>query len=292
VCLYGPLLLFALYAFVATRRHSPNRSILYSKILIVAGMVISLLVIFSLLTPRAYRITGRAQPATVWHHVIMGFGANPSWPFGDLADQYRGCMPGQPNSSLVPGVQDLTGVCVWAAYAKRNGMSVEGELYDKNFDTATREAVLTILWQYPAQSLMTFIYYKPLTVLHTLALYFDFSIPTSWPVRMLIICQIAVFLVFVALNRSCLAQHALRPIYFGFGLAALSACGLYIVAYSTPLTSLDLFFYLLAFIGIAIAGLVAGVARLIPPSSPSAVSMAARHRPAVKSEQTLCMDDS
>jgi hypothetical protein len=275
VCLCGPLILFALYAFFATRPASPNRGILYNKILIVAGMVSSLLVGFSWLTPHAYRITGRAQPATTWHHVIIGFGENPSWPFGNLADLYKGCMPGQPDSSLYPGLADLNGVCVWAAYAKRNGMAADKEIYDKNFDIATREAVLKILWQYPAQSLITFIYYKPLAILHTLAQYFHFSIPTSWPVRISIICQIAIFLAFASFNRSCLSIRSLRPIFFGCGLTAISACGLYIVAYSTPLTSLDLFFYLLAFICTAIASITAGAVRWIGPSALSGTNSGA-----------------
>ena len=270
VCLFGALLLFALYAFIASRSDSEKRKILYGKILIVAGVVSSLLVGFFSLVPQAYKDTGRAQPETVWYHVIIGFGANPNWPFGNLADLYKGCMPGLPDKSLVPGYADFNGQCVWTAYAKENGISVNQmaeELFDKNFDAATKEGALKILWQYPAQSFVTFIYYKPLAILHTLRQYFHFSLPASWPVRILIICQIAVFLIFASLNRSYLSTNVLRPIYFGFGLTAISACGLYILAYSSLITSVDLFFYILAFVSTGIANLTAAVARVFWPSA-------------------------
>jgi len=269
VYIFGPLLLFAIYSFIATPR-AQGKGILYGKILVVVGTVISLLVIFALLTPRAYRDTGRAQPETTWHHVMIGFGTNPNWPFGNLADVYRGCWPGKPNDSLVAGLSDFNGGCVWAAYAKRNGLSEDQmgkELYDKSFDVATREAALSIFRQYPLQTFVTFVYYKPLAILHTLYVYFHFKFPATFSVSILIICQMSVFLVFAALNRNYLSSQALMPVYFWFGLTAIAASGLYIIAYSSPLTSVDLFFNMLAFIGAVGAGLTAAAFRSFLPST-------------------------
>jgi hypothetical protein len=275
---YGPVVLVAIYAFIAARGESKSRKVFFGKISIIALTVGSLLVTFALLTPQAYRLTGRARAETTWHHVIIGFGANPNWPFGNLADLYRGCTSGKPNDALVPGLADFNGECVWGDYAKRHGLSenrTAQELYDKNFNAATREAVFRIVRLYPLQSLVTFVYYKPLMTFHTLAQYFRFSIPTSWPTRILIICQMAVFFVFACLNRSHLSVRLVRPLYFGLVLGTASAFGLYIVAYSTANTTADLFFYVLALIITLIANLSAAVARSFWPSTLSAARSSA-----------------
>jgi hypothetical protein len=273
--------LVAIYTFVATRNAPQSRRIWFGKILVVTGMVGSLLIAFYLLTPQAYRDTGRAMPATFWHHVIIGFGTNPAWPFGNLADQYRNCYPERPGFTLVPGMTDDTGGCVWAAYATRHGISWGPGLYTREFDVGIREAVLKIFWQYPYDSLVTFVYYKPLRILHTLGQYFEFSVPARWSfdheqasavpglsvrVAVLIICEFAIFIGFVAFNRGCLSVRTLRPVYFGLILAAVSTCSLYIAAYSSPITSVDLFFYILALIGALIANLIAAIAQSIWPS--------------------------
>ena len=275
---YGPVVFAAIYGFIATRGESQSSRIFFGKISIIVLTVGSLLVTFILLTPQAYRLTGRARAETTWHHVIIGFGANPNWPFGNLADLYRGCTSGKPNDSLVPGLTDFNGGCVWADYAKRHGLSenqTAEELYDKNFNIATRQAVFRIFRLYPLQSLMTFVYYKPLMTFHTLAQYFRFSIPTSWPTRILIICQIAVFLAFACLNRSYLSVRLVQPLYFGLVLGTVSTFGLYIVAYSTANTTADLFFYILALISTLIASLTAAVARSFWPSTLSTAGSSA-----------------
>src|SRR6202042_2703654 len=152
----------------------------------------------------------------------------------------------------------------WAANAKRSGLSedqIGEELYDKNFNAATKEAALNIFRQYPLQTLETFVYYKPLAILHTLYVYFHFKVPTNVLVSILIICQMSTFLVFVALDRNYLSVQALMPVYFWFSLTAISASSLYIIAYSSPLTTVDLFFNILALIGTAAAGLAAAASR-------------------------------
>ena len=159
-CISASVMWTVVTAFIATRGTSQNRRILFGKIVIVVGMVGSLLLTFAVLTPRAYRITGRGRSETTWHHVIIGFGANPNWPFGNLADSYRGCWPGKPNDSLVPGLTDFNGGCVWADYAKRHGISdnqIGDELYDRNFNAGTRDGVFRIVGAYPLiRSFMTF----------------------------------------------------------------------------------------------------------------------------------------
>jgi hypothetical protein len=285
---FGFLLVPAVYTFVATVGASQRR-ILFSKILVVLGVIGLSLLTFHALIPKAYSDTGRAQPATFWHHVIIGFGVNPNWPFGNLADQYRGCYPESPEQSLVPGMSDDNGGCAWAAYATQHGMKWDEELYDKNFDIGIREAVLKIIWSYPLQSLVTFVYYKPLRILHTLRTYFEFSISESWSsahqlrpdgrglsmtMGLLIIFQTATFLLFTVLNRAYLTLGALRQVYSAFVLGAISTCGLYVAAYSTPITSVDLFFYVLALIGTLTANLAATVARWWSPTRSALTSSA------------------
>jgi hypothetical protein len=275
---YVVTVLVAMYTFVATRGLIKGRRILFGKALIVTGMIGLLLLAFTLVTPHAYRVTGRAEAETTWHHVIIGFGANPNWPFGNLADGYRGCWPGKPNDSLVPGLSDFNGGCMWAVYAKQHGLSdneMGDGLYDRDFNVATREAVFKIVRLYPFQALITFLYYKPLLTLHTLASYFDFSVPAAWPVRVLIVCQIALFVGFAAYNRCCLSFRALMPIYSVFALGAITTSGLYVVAYSTLFTTTDLFFHILALICTFIASIVAQVVQRYWPTSLLSVKVGA-----------------
>jgi hypothetical protein len=276
VYVYGLVLLVAAYTFVATRRLVGGRGLLFRKVIIVAEMIGSILLVYVLVTPQAYRVTGRAGVETTWHHVIIGFGANPNWPFGALAGEYRGCWPGKPNDSLVPGLSDFNGGCFWAAYAKQHGLSdnqMGDELYDKEFNVATREAVFKIVEAYPSQAFITFIYYKPLLTLRTLASYFDFRVPWAWPVSVLIVCQAALFMFFSTSNRHWLSFRAMRPVYAIFGLGILATSGMYVVAYSTLFTTTDLFFYVLVLIATSASGIAAQVAQWIWPTEPSLVEV-------------------
>jgi hypothetical protein len=274
-----PLTAAAIFILIGSRHVRTSIKILLGKILVVAGVVASLSFAFNLVTPDAYKVSGRAQPATLWHHVIIGFGANPNWPFGDLADQYRGCYPERPQQSLVPGMSDDNGGCPWAAYASQHGINWGEGLYSKEFDAAIREAVFKIIWEYPIQSLITVIYYKPRMILHTLAEYFEL-VPGSWSgpgqlaetvpglsvvVALFIVAQIVIFASFAVRHRAYFSIRATAPVYFAFFLGAISTCGLYLAAYSIAITSFDLFFYLCALIGALSATLIATLARLLWP---------------------------
>jgi hypothetical protein len=238
-----------------------------AKVSVTTCVIGSLLIIFFATIPPIYRKTGRALPATTWHHVIIGYGTNPNWPFGNIADSYRGCWPDRPDDSFVSGMSDFNGKCAWAEYAKRHGLSASAFnpdlLYDKKFDVGIRDAVLKIFWLYPVQSFLTFAYYKPLSILRTLQIFLHFGVPSSRCTTMFIICQAIVFAAFAVLNRCQLSVRVFRGLYVCCLLGTISASGLNVVAYSTPFTTLDLFFVVLVLAFLALASLFAATARSV-----------------------------
>lgn len=171
IYLYG---LFAFgIAYVALHNRTTGQ---LCKALIVIGVSGAALVAAKDLYPQVYRQAGR-NGDTVWARIFVSMGVSPHWPFGTLADEYRGCWPGAPTRSLEPGLGDFNWACAWSHYTERHHISphqMAEELFDRNFNAVLRADFFRIARRYPKETLLTFVYYKPLLLCKTLLSLFDF----------------------------------------------------------------------------------------------------------------------
>jgi hypothetical protein len=265
IYLYGPFALGTAYALYTMGRNRMARAVQLRKVIFIVGIVGATLVASRFAAPQAYRDTGRAGDM-FWHRFIISLGANPHWPFGTLAEEYKGCYPEMPERTLEPGIRDSNGGCFWSKYTERHHMSrneMNEHVYDKQFNTVIKDEFVRIARQYPIETLLTFVYYKPLLMRDTILQLFTFtgSLP-AWT-ALLIATQFLILFAFALVEAQ--SSSRITIVCVSLALGAISTCGLYIVAWSNPATTGDLFFYLLALLATGLTALLVIVARLLAP---------------------------
>lgn len=271
VYLYGPLLLAIAYSVHRLWRKPAGFTWQMTKVLLVAGVAVAMIFVAKDVAPRAYKETGR-NGDSVWTRVFVAMGFNPHWPFGTLAEEYKGCWPGMPERTLQPGYHDDNAHCAWFEYAKRHGIpeSQSGKkVFDKDYNTAIKEAFFDAAKQYPVDTLLTFIYYKPLLLARTLYQLFDFThplpvlSPRSIPrlVLIFIAAQISMLIAFAFLEANAGSPRQLGYVCATFALFGICSCGLYIIAWASPVTTVDLFFNILASLASGLVTIIAVAAR-------------------------------
>ncbi len=159
ICLIGAVIVSALLAL----RGGSAKRVAVVLLLPLAGILIALYGVVPLSFP-GEASSGRLQ-TLVWHRAFIGYGANPDWPFPGLRDRYR-CP--QVEGSLVAGIRDSNGACVWAATPAnqpRPSTEIWGEIYGPEYEAALRKAFFYVAFHYPRQSLEAFLYYKPLLLI-------------------------------------------------------------------------------------------------------------------------------
>jgi hypothetical protein len=129
-----------------------------------AAVIITLYAVVPLAFPDQAE-SGRLR-SLIWHRAFVGFGLNPAWPFPGVADRYI-CptVPDALRQSPRPGVRDSDAHCVWLAEPmnqSRPAAEVWTELYGARYEAVLRRAFFDVAFQYPGQTLATFLYYKPL----------------------------------------------------------------------------------------------------------------------------------
>jgi hypothetical protein len=263
IYLYGPFAFAIAYAHYRARRERPARQAEFRKIIVVVAVIGAALIASKVVAPKAYRDTGR-NGDMIWGRIVVSLGVKPKWPFGTLAAEYKGCFPEEPDRTLEPDMNDFNLHCIWSDYAERHNMSRSEKawhLYDGTFNKALRSALFKIVRRYPLDTLMTFIYYKPLLLGHTLLSLFTFTEPVPGWVALLISAQFLVLFAFALIEAQSSSQIA--TVAISLGLGAISTCGLYIVAWANSWTTGDLFFYLLALLVVGFVALLTAAARLL-----------------------------
>ena len=263
IYLYGPFAFGTAYALYNARRDRAARAVQFRKVAVIAGLVGATLLASNIVAPHGYRGTGR-NGDMIWHRVFIAMGVNPAWPFGSLAEEYMGCSPPETEKTLEPGIADFNGQCVWSAYALQHHLSA-GELawhvYDRQYNKVLRGALIRIAEQYPLETLLTFVYYKPLMLGDTLLSLFSFTYSLPGWVALLVAAQFLVLFAFALIEAQSSSHIALVSV--SLALAAVSTCGLYFVAWGSVWTTGDLFFYLLALLTVGMIALLTAAARLL-----------------------------
>jgi hypothetical protein len=265
IYLYGLFAFGTAYALYRARRDGAVRVVKLRKVIVIVGLVGATLVASKVVTPHAYRATGRSGDM-IWHRVFIGMGANPHWPFGSLAEEYKGCWPPEMEKTINPGIADYNGHCVWNAYALQHHMSggeSAAHVYDGQYNKVLRNELIRIANQYPRETLLTFIYYKPLMLRDTLLSLFTFTDPLPGWTPLLVMAQFLVLFAFALVEAQSSSRMAV--VFISLALGAISTCGLYIVAWSFSSTTGDLFFYLLALSAGGVVALLSAVGRLLLP---------------------------
>ena len=208
-----------------------------------------------LLTPSAYSGAG-AGSEVLWHRMFIGLGANPDWPFGDLATQFE-CKPEIPEG-LLPGIVDRNGHCAYLAAVKRGAQS--GPIYGTQYERLLRRAYWHVVKEYPRQAIETYLLYKPLMLWNTLVSSAQLEISRQ-TVLILIALTIQVFAL-LAMAGGCAANSG-QLLNISAALVVIGAFSLIpqLLGWSTIATSTDVICYM--YIGLAL--ILAGVGRYMFP---------------------------
>jgi hypothetical protein len=263
IYLYGPFVLGAAYALYHVRRVRTARTAQVGKLILIVAIVGATLVASRALAPKAYTDTGR-NGDMIWGRIFESIGANPHWPFGTLAAEYKGCVAEEPEKTLQPGIEDFNRGCAWRKYAEQHGMSEEEtseHVLDGEYNKALRDEFFKIARTYRVETLLTFIYYKPLLLGDTLLSLFSFTERLPGWKLLLIAAQFLVLIAF-ALVETRSPPH-MGIVGISLALGAICSCGLYIVAWSNAWTTGDLFFYLLALLAAGMVALLTSAGRLV-----------------------------
>ena len=223
---------------------------------------------FYLWVPEAYRESGRTM-GILWHRVLVCLGANPAWPFGNLREVYSSCAPYAPQrfntpQSLVPGIVDWNGQCIWWAYALEHGLTsgeTIGEIYGGRYETVMKETFLEIAREYPKEVWETFVYYKPMLIFRSLRRLLNFYLPGKTLgiqslLLALLLAQAGTLAAFIGSGMPGSSEDRTRRMTGP--LLLFSACSLapLLVARGNPFTSADLLFYFFAGLGLALAAVI------------------------------------
>jgi hypothetical protein len=187
--------LLAGIAFVAivliwlNRKDASRRGALLTRVIVLIAVGLVAHFAGKLLTPATYVADG-VDSEVFWHRAFIGFGANPAWPFGDMATAMD-CRPYIPEG-LVPGIVDRDGHCAYFAALLQG--AAPGALYGRQYETLLRSAFFQVLQQYPKEALETYLIYKPLMIWSTLSLGAELSFSRE---RALIMIVAAAQLLFI-----------------------------------------------------------------------------------------------
>ena len=213
---------------------------------------------FYLSVPQAYKESGRTT-GLVWHRVLVSLGANPAWPFGNLRDVYSSCQRYTPPQyttpqSLLPGVFDWNGHCIWAVYGLEHGLTPRemiDELYGGRYETLMKEAFFAIAREYPMEVFETFFYYKPLRILTSLRRLSGLGAPgKTLGIKLLLLtlplAQTSALVAFVVFGTSGAPENHTRLLIRALLLFSIFAIVPYLVAWSNPPSSAELVFYIIS----------------------------------------------
>jgi hypothetical protein len=219
---------------------------------------------FYLWVPEAYRESGRTM-GVFWHRVLVGLGANPAWPFGNLRDTYSSCAPYMPQryntpQSLVPGILDWNGRCIWWAYALDHGLKpgeALEEIFGGRYESVMKQAFFEIAREYPREVWETFIYYKPILILTSIRKLLVFRLPAeTFGIKsllvVLLLAQAGTLAAFVGACRPGLSEDGTRRLTGALLLFSAWSLSPLLVARSVPFTTADLLFYIFAGPGLAL----------------------------------------
>ena len=242
--LLGPVIVVSVCHLKKNWSRLGLRAMLWRLALPAAALIVGLSSIAPLAFPE-YALTGRAQ-SIVWHRVLISFGVHPAWPFAGLREMFP-CR--EIPEGLVSSISDRNGHCVWWAFAHDHALSdaqvIQG-LYDGEYETAMRSAVMKIIREHPKQSAETFLYFKPRKIINTL---FDMLVVRNiaypnWIIALTAI-QIGILITFIAgwprRESPIDAMYAacIISIFIAFGFAPQ------FVAWSFPYTVIDIVVYVL-----------------------------------------------
>jgi hypothetical protein len=219
--------------------------------------------------PSRYARDGRVG-TVFWHRVVISFGVNPAWPFGNLHEKYD-CKAGDIPEGLVAGAVDRNGHCIWWDYLVTHNVPIQfaiPELYGRRYEAVMRAAFFNIVRRYPHDVLVTFLYYKPewfVQSIKYLALNaaFHFAI-----LKVLVIAGFVNFLGFLVIATRFLQGPTMLRLAGLGALFGITSVPTYLVAWATPHTTADALFYSLFCIGLGLAAVMqpmrAAVRRAFP----------------------------
>jgi hypothetical protein len=236
------------------RRDAGSRRIIVGEGGLLLALAVGAFLVGWVVTPNAYRDAG-INSEVMWHRSFIGLGANPDWPFGNLATTID-CRPEIPEG-LRPQILDRNGQCAYTAAVKM-GVS-PGALYGAEYETALRHAFLRVLREYPRQVLETYLLYKPLLIWETLSTSTSIEVSRkSLPILFAVGVQIAILILMSRMRPR--ENSSLLTISAAFGLIAACSFVPQLLAWSSLATSPDLICYL--YVGIAL--LLTGALRSLP----------------------------
>jgi hypothetical protein len=207
-----------------------------------------------------YAKSGRFS-SVLWHRVVISLSANPAWPFGDVAQLYdchRYFPPGMQGASW-----DSIGGCIWFDYAIRRHMSygvLAAGIYGGQYEAVMRGAFIEIARRYPGEVLTTFFYYKPRLILSSLGLMLQTKMNVFPPLAIaLLVAALGNMLVYLIAAAGVLASNRRHIMVAGTLLFTASTIPPYLVAWATPRTIVDLLFFSVFCVGLALGELCAGI---------------------------------
>ena len=220
---------------------------------------------FYLWVPEAYKESGRTM-GVFWHRVLISLGANPAWPFGNLREAYSSCAPYAPQrfntpQSLVPGIVDWNGRCIWWVYALEHGLT-PGETLEEidggRYEMVMKQTFLEIAREYPKEVWETFVYYKPMLIFRSLRRLLNFYLPGKTLgiqslLLALLLAQAGTLAAFIGSGMPGSSEDRTRLLAGALLLFSVCSLGPLLVAWSNLHTSADLLFYFFAGLGLALA---------------------------------------
>jgi hypothetical protein len=219
---------------------------------------------------RTYLTEGRFTE-TVWHRIFVSLQWNPAWPFGNLRQIYD-CTRYIP-AGLGKGEEDQDGHCILWVYAMEHHIPVDivpTMTYGREYDAALREAFFNILRLYPAETLKTFVYYKPQYILWSIGVSADLKLAGTQPVLIaLLIAALGNLLAFELVPSPLSSLNSHRLIAGAVALFASFSMSALIAAWANPSTSGDLAFYCIFGLGLAGTALIHKIRDLILPPQAS-----------------------
>lgn len=183
-----------------------------------------------------YSDMGRST-GIVWHRVFASFVFHPKWPFEGIHELYR-CSTHIPQGISSENA-DQNVHCVWWAYSDakgiNEGIAITG-VYGARYESVVRDAVLKTFWENPRESIMLFLFYKPIMLFQTLKDSFKFSFQLLGLIN--ILCALSIFfnIMFLSIYRS--RKFGYGPSHFLIFISMLSIFPS-IVAWPSLWTSID-----------------------------------------------------
>jgi hypothetical protein len=272
-------------------REAERLRTLFGKLAVMGLVSVASLSVIAAAVPRDYLTEGRFGPS-IWERVTIGLGTNPAWPFAGVADMFD-CKEFIPQG-LQPGPRDANGHCIWFDYVLKHHIPIEKaveKLLDSSYETAMREAFFKIAAHNPADVLITFVYYKPLRIVTSIARSMKFNFggdqsraidPAGFPVVPypplaigLLLVSLAVALVHFGIGAVSTAELP-RIVGVALLLAAFTLPN-YFAVWAMPHTAADLLLFCLFGLGLAVGAMLVAARSVLPPTS-MALSLALARR--------------